>query len=158
MTYKILKLSLLLLIASCSTNSTPNDIKPSTQASLAPVGQTPPSDSTPWWQKITSEEKKKLEDEGKSKEDAGIKLADPVNVALEKYFSKENKYPEKLEQLQPSYLEKLVVKESVYEIELTYKPSEDFKNYELSFTYSGFGLCRKSYDNKSKIWTGGCAL
>lgn len=157
MRLKSIIISSIILMTSCSTNSTPNDIKPSSKASSAPIDQTQ-SDLTPWWQKITSEEKKKLEDEGKSKEDAGIKLADPVNVALEKYFSKENKYPEKLDQLQPSYLEKLVVKESVYEMELIYKPSEDFKNYELSFTYSGFGLCRNAYDNKVKTWTVGCAL
>lgn len=157
MKFKIITLSFLLLSTSCNTSNNPNDIKPSTKTSSLPSDQTQ-SDLTPWWQKITVEEKKKLEDEGKSKEKAGKVIADPINIALDKYFAKENKYPEKLDLLTPVYLEKLVIKESIYEIELTYKPSEDFKNYELSFTYSGFGICRQAYESNIKSWNGGCAL
>ena len=86
----------------------------------------------------------------------GFAIADPIINALEKYKNEHGKYPQRLGELVPEYLEKDPQKDDAGEIRFIYFPAEEGGSYYLRLSYpSFFGTDDCSYTPAERKWSCG---
>ncbi len=89
----------------------------------------------------------------------GFAAADPVINALENYKNEQGKYPGRLSELVPQYLEKDPQKNESGEIQFIYYPTEENTSYHLRMSYPTlFGADECRYTPTEKKWTCGGAM
>jgi hypothetical protein len=89
----------------------------------------------------------------------GFAAADPIINALENYKNEQGKYPARLSELVPQYLEKDPQKDDKSEIRFVYYPAEESTSYSLRLSYPTiFGADECRYTPAEKRWTCGGAM
>ena len=89
----------------------------------------------------------------------GFAAADPIINALENYRNEQGKYPGRLSELVPHYLEKDPQKDDKSEVRFIYYPAEESMSYSLRMSYPTlFGADECRYTPTEKRWVCGGAM
>jgi hypothetical protein len=93
----------------------------------------------------------------------GFAAADPIIAALENYKNEQGRYPRRLRELVPQYLEKdpqkNPEKDDAGEIRFIYYPAEENTSYNLRMSYPTlFGADECRYTPTEKKWACGGAM